>query len=70
MQPGQTELGTTGPDPETRQTVGQTGQAVRPPADPAAPHLHIDKPGGTAGDQNRLRNPGLQLREITPQTSD
>ena len=29
-------------------------------ADPAAPHLHIDRPGGTEGERNRLRNPGLQ----------
>ena len=28
-------------------------------ADPAAPHLHIDKPGGTAGEQGRPCNPGL-----------
>ena len=39
-------------------------------ADPAAPHSHIDKSGGMAGEQSRLRNPGLQLREIKPQTSD
>ena len=24
----------------------------------AAPHSHIDKPGGMAGEQNRLHNPG------------
>ena len=35
-------------------------------ADPAAPHLHIDKLGGMAGEQSRLRNPGLQLGEIKP----
>ena len=39
-------------------------------ADPAAPHSHIDRPGGTAGEQNRLRNPGLQGGEIKSQTSD
>ena len=39
-------------------------------ADPAAPHSHIDKPGGTAGEQSRLSNPGLQLGEIKPQTCD
>ena len=29
-------------------------------ADPVAPYLCIDKPGGTAGEQNRPHNPGLQ----------
>ena len=55
-----------------------TGQARLQLADPArwklaypaAPHLHIDKPGGMAGEQSRLRNPGLQHGEIKPQTSD
>ena len=37
---------------------------------PVAPHSHIDKLRGTAGKGNRPRNPGLQLREIKPQTSD
>ena len=39
-------------------------------ADPAAPHWHIDKPGGTGQEQNRLRNPGLPRGDIKPQTSD
>ena len=39
-------------------------------ADPVAPHSHIDKPGGPTGDRNRPCNPGLQLGEIKPQTSD
>ena len=39
-------------------------------ANPATPHSRIDKPGGTAGDQNRPHNPGLQQGEIKPQTSD
>ena len=39
-------------------------------ADPAAPHLCIDKPGGTAGERSRPHNPGLQHGEIKPQTSD
>ena len=47
-----------------------TGQARLRLADSAAPHLRIDKPGGIAGEQNRLRNPGLQRGEIKPQTSD
>ena len=55
-----------------------TGQARLQLADPArwklaypaAPHSHIDKPGGMVGKQSRLRNPGLQLGEIKPQTSD
>ena len=38
-------------------------------ADPAAPHFRIDKPGGRVGERSRLRNPGLQLGEIKPQTS-
>ena len=37
---------------------------------PCAPHLCIDKPGGMAGELSRPSNPGLQLREIKPQTSD
>ena len=43
-----------------------THQAVQQLADPAAPHLHIDKPGGTAGERSRPHNPGLQLGEIKP----
>ena len=39
-------------------------------ADPVAPHSCIDDSGGMAGEQNRPRNPGLQLGEIKPQTSD
>ena len=39
-------------------------------ADPVALHSCMDKPGGTVGEQNRLCNPGLQLGEIEPQTSD
>ena len=39
-------------------------------ADPVGPHSHIDRPGGMAGELNRLRNPGLQRGEIKPQTSD
>ena len=39
-------------------------------ADPVTPHLRIDKSGGTAGERSRPRNPGLQLGEIKPQTSD
>ena len=39
-------------------------------ADPVAPHSHIDKLQGTAGERNRPHNPGLQFREIKPQTSD
>ena len=35
-------------------------------ADPVAPHSHIDK----AGERNRPHNPGLQRKEIKPQTSD
>ena len=38
--------------------------------DPMAPHLHINKPGGQAGEQSGPRNLGLQLQEIKPQTSD
>ena len=30
------------------------------------PHLPVDKLGGTTGEQNRLGNPGFQLREIKP----
>ena len=68
-QPGQRGLVTMQPDPETWRIV-ERGQAVRLLVDPAAPHSHIDEPGRTVGEQNRLRNPGLQLLEIKPQTSD
>ena len=47
-----------------------TGQARLQLADPAAPHLCIDKLGGMAGERNRPRNPGLQHAEIKPQTSE
>ena len=46
------------------------GQARLQLAEPVAPHLHIDKPGGAVGERNRPHNPGLQLGEIKPQTSD
>ena len=36
------------------------GRAVQQLANPAAPHSRIDRPGGMAGELNRLRNPGLQ----------
>ena len=49
---------------------GAMGQAVRQLADPTVPHSRVDKPGGTAGELSRPRNPRLQLREIKPQTSD
>ena len=53
---------------------GQPGQrgfvARRQLADPTASHSRIHKPGGTAGEQSRPRNPGLQRGEIKPQTSD
>ena len=53
-----------------------TGQArlqlADPPrwwlADPLAPHSRIDKPGATTGERDRLCNPGLQFREIKPQS--
>ena len=57
-------------DPETWQTVEQMGQAVQWVGEPVAPHSRIDKLGGMAGEPNRLPNPGLQLGEIKPQTSD
>ena len=69
-QPGQTELAAMRLDPEMWWIVEQIGQSVRPLADPVAPHSCIDKPGGTAEEQNRPRNPGLQWGEIKPQTSD
>ena len=58
------------PDPERWRIVERMGKAVRQLAVPVAPHSHINKPGGTAGEQNRLCNPGLQLGEIKPQTPD
>ena len=55
--------------------AGQTRLQLADPtrwwlADSTAPHSCIDKPGGMVGEQNRLSYPGLQLREIKPQTSD
>ena len=39
--------------------------------DPAAPHSRGDRPGGTAEERSRLRNPGLQCGgKIKPQSSD
>ena len=54
--------------PRNWKIIELTGQAAQPLADPEAPHSLIDKPGGM--EQNRLRNPELQIREIKPQTSD
>ena len=39
-------------------------------ADPATPHSRIDKLGETVEERNRPSNPGLQLGEIKPQTTD
>ena len=55
--------------------TGQTRLQLADPtrwwlADPVTPHLHIDKPGGMAGERNGLRNPGLQQGKIKLQTSD
>ena len=47
-----------------------TGQAVQQLADPVAPHLRMDGPGGMPGERSRPRNPGLLRGEIEPQTSD
>ena len=47
-----------------------TGQARLQLADPVTPHSRIDKLGGTAGEEGRPHNPGLQHGEIKPQTSD
>ena len=49
-QPGQRGPVAMWPDPERWRIVEQTGQAVRPLADPVAPHSHIDRPGGTVGE--------------------
>ena len=46
------------------------GQARLQLVDSSAPHSCADKPGGMAGEHSRLHNPGLQRREIKPQTSD
>ena len=46
------------------------GQARLQLADLAAPHSLIDKPGAMSGEQSRPGNPGLQLGEIKPQTSE
>ena len=49
------------------------GQATLQLADPVAPLLLIDKPGGTAGELSRQHNPGLQRGgggKIKHQTSD
>ena len=34
----------------------------------AVPHVHMDKLGGTNGEQDRPHNPGFQHREIKPQS--
>ena len=44
-----------------------TDWARWPLADQVVSHLHVDKPGGTTGEQDRLCNPGFQCREIKPQ---
>ena len=36
----------------------------------AVPHSIVEKLEGTTGEQGRPHNPGLQLREIKPQTTD
>ena len=50
--------------------AGGYGQVRQQIADWVVPHSRADKLGGTTGEQVRLHNPGLQSREIKPQTSD
>ena len=69
-QPGWRDSWQRGGGPREWRTVERTGQAVRLLADPTAPHSRTDKRGGTVGERSRPCNPGLQLREIKPQTSD
>ena len=64
---GETAAG--GPSKVTDYRTGQARLQLAHPtrwwlADPAAPHLCIDKPGGMAAERNRLHNPGLQRGEI------
>ena len=57
---GRAEMGSWGG--EDMQTRWQLNQAV--------PHSCVDNPGETTGEQDRPHNPGLQYREIKPQTTD
>ena len=58
--------------------VGGPGRAKWQLVDPerwqlmelAVPHSHADRPGGTTGEEDRPRNPGLQWGEKKPQISD
>ena len=49
--------------------LGQGGHTARQQREKrAVPHLHVDKPGGTTAEQDRLCNPGFQSGEIKPQS--
>ena len=50
------------------EVAGRVGQARWRIADWVVPHSHADKPGGTTGERDRPCNPGLQCREIKPQS--
>ena len=50
-----------------KEGAGGLGQARRRLAERVVLHLCADKPGGTTGERDRLRNPGFQYEEIKPQ---
>ena len=60
----------------SKAAAGGLGWVRRQLADPvrqqlvewAVPHSNVDKPGATTGERDRLCNPGLQFREIKPQS--
>ena len=58
---GVAEMGSLGGEDAGQGCGWSTRQAL------AVPHLHADKLGGTTGEQDRPRNPGIQCREIKPQ---
>ena len=41
-----------------------TGWVSQWQAERVVPHLHVDKTGGTTGEQDRPHNPGVQCGEI------
>ena len=47
--------------------VGGGAERMHGKAVDGSPHLRVDKPGGTTGEQDRPGNPGFQCRKRKPQ---
>ena len=60
-------MGSRGGENSWQGAMGRTRWARWQLADRAVPHSHVDKPGGTTGEGDRLHIPGFQHGEMKPQ---